>query len=374
MLSLIPHQPNSRHALASGSCRTSHRRAFTLVELLMVIAIIGVIAGLAITGYNVASRTIQKRAIAMEVMNLAQAVESYKLKYDSYPPDGSSRAAFEAHFKGVFPNMAQSEFTAVYRTANSHLHAMDQDGISRTTVMDPAEALVFCLGGFSNDPQYPFTGAGGPILLDLPGPNSTRVPVRSNRLNEPNLRRQYNIDRNEGFFPMSLDRLTAIVDPNQGIVISTDEAELFTGPGQTPDADFMPTYKPRGKSTPVVYFSAATYSVGLYDLTNSTVDRGAAKPLRSDQINTNFTPSNPDKYYRFMNDKTFQIISAGLDDHFGGSKLGTQLFFFPSGKRINVTDSEDIGGNYQESDSTGPSPQLDNVTNFSDGPLEDSLP
>ncbi|MCA9157924.1 MAG: prepilin-type N-terminal cleavage/methylation domain-containing protein, partial [Planctomycetales bacterium] len=68
--------------------RNARRSGFTLVEVLVVIAIIGVLVALIVPAVNMAYRTVQQRAIALECQALAQAVEAYRSKYDDYPPDG----------------------------------------------------------------------------------------------------------------------------------------------------------------------------------------------------------------------------------------------------------------------------------------------
>ncbi len=184
------------------------RSAFTLVEILIVVAIIGILMALAVAGIRAAQRTIQAQAIAMELASLSQSVESYKTKYGSYPPDGSSRAAFESHFRSVFPNILASEFAALYSvgaypTANSNAPVVS--GVP-TGVMDPAEALVFCLGGFSKSATNPFTGPGGPLVAVSGGSY------------------QYNVDRNEPLFPFDQGNLT--LDTSSGLTLSTDEGLL----------------------------------------------------------------------------------------------------------------------------------------------------
>jgi prepilin-type N-terminal cleavage/methylation domain-containing protein len=336
------------------------RSGFTLVELLIVIAIIGILAGLTVTAVSVASKTIQGRAIALEVEALEQAVEAYKTKYQNYPPDGSSRTAFESHFRSVYPQILASEFTDLYSVANSN---------SPTGVMDPAEALVFCLGGLSKSPTKPFTGPGGPLAA-IPGGGF-----------------QYNVDRNEPLFPgFEVERLT--LDTSTGVTISNDEITLgvLNGAGSPIGAnDVLPVYIPKNRAVPFVYFSSATYRVD--SSANNYFNRyagpfGIARPYKSDQVNTKIALTTTlipqrDRYYMYMNDKSFQIISAGLDDDFGGSS--TLFFRFKSGTPLDIAlapGAQPAGANYaEEAGSTaGQISQLDNVTNFSEGTLADALP
>ncbi len=130
----------------------AHRPAFTLVELLMVVTIIGILIGLLLPAVYYGMQTVKKGAIGLELQTLASAVEQYKNKYSQgYPPDGSNAGEFERHYKGIFRQIAASEFTAVAAACNV------VNGAPATAYMDPPEALVFALGGFSTDPVHPFT-------------------------------------------------------------------------------------------------------------------------------------------------------------------------------------------------------------------------
>ena len=113
---------------------------------------------------------VKKKAIALEVQAIASAVNQYKNKYGDFPPDGSNAAAFERHFRKIFPQIQASEFTTLYANVDP------PSGAPATVVMDPAEALVFCLGGYSSNPTQPFTGTGGPLSL-VPG-STERLSVQ----------------------------------------------------------------------------------------------------------------------------------------------------------------------------------------------------
>ncbi len=61
--------------------------AFTLVELLVVISIIAVLAGLVVGIAPAASKRMREARIRAELDALVTAIESYKAKYGVYPPD-----------------------------------------------------------------------------------------------------------------------------------------------------------------------------------------------------------------------------------------------------------------------------------------------
>ena len=153
------------------------RSGFTLIEILVVITIIGVLAGLLLPAVMKAVSTAQEGAYKLEIDTLADAVEKYKNKYGDYPPDGSSWQIMERHLRKAFPQILQTELNlldpALYASqgwsgdpwnVNSNIIAgirndFDQSVVTPTyaaadlKVMDPAEALVFFLGGFSARPS-----------------------------------------------------------------------------------------------------------------------------------------------------------------------------------------------------------------------------
>ncbi len=331
--------------------RTNSRiqRGFTLIEVLMVIAIIGILIGLLVPAVGIALRSVRKNAIAMEVTTIASAIERYKEKYGDYPPDGSNAAVLSRHLRKVFPQIAASEISLLTAGSNA------STGLTGA-VMDPPEALVFFLGGFSDDPVHPFTGAGGPFAAT---PNNSTAPV------------QYNVDRNAPLFEFKQAQLTLEVmqDPGSGspITVSNDETEFGLVTPPSFPGDLIPVYRPAGKRAPIVYFDSRTYTSGTQYNRYQVADLGAARPYLSDNVNT----TSGTAVYRYAEDKTFQLISAGLDDSYGGvissDPTDAVLYRFPSGESVPASATRYIEMAGQ------PSLQLDNATNFSQGVLEDSL-
>jgi prepilin-type N-terminal cleavage/methylation domain-containing protein len=101
--------------------RRSVRTAFTLVELMMVIVIIGILAGLAIPAIMRAISTANEGAYKQEIDTLADAVEKYRTKYGDYPPDGSSWQIMERHLRKAFPQIQQSELNLLNPTTTAAL-------------------------------------------------------------------------------------------------------------------------------------------------------------------------------------------------------------------------------------------------------------
>ncbi len=322
----------------------------------------------------------KKKAFAIEIQTLANAVDQYKNKFGDYPPDGTDTTIFERHCRKLFPKMVPGELAVVAAASNCTV----RPAATGASVMDPPEALVFFLGGFSKDPQHPFTGTGGPLSATT---TTSDVPY------------QYNTDRNEPFyeFPESQLSLVVVKDRNgDDVTISNDESKfgLTTPSGFV--GDVIPVFHAKNKVTPYVYFDSRTYSVGGTFFNNYALggEFGYARPYKEGNdsgyiTNTKVTVSFPvsgaagfaaaDLYYKYANDKTYQIISAGLDDNYGGQAATAGappvMYAYPSGNSIDIRldKNQQNMTRYKDNNAGAPSPQLDNAANFAESLFADAL-
>ena len=333
--------------------RVRNRIGFTLIELLVVISIIAILAGLLIPVIGSVRRRGQVTATVLEIQNLKNAIEQYKQKFGDYPPDGSNAVVFQRHIRIAFPRIAPQEIL------NLNSLILDSHNLA-VTKLDAAEALVFFLGGFSEDPRYPFTGTGGPLTAN----------------------------RNPGLFDFDPTRLSIGVLTNIGtlsdpimVPVSTDETVLHNNPDEW---DIFPVYLPKGMDVPFVYFDSRTYmprSIYAYYVNGVpqavpparyppaewragnphnhpvTSISGIARPYRSDEPRQP-TPGVDPHTYKWINPDAFQIIAAGTDNDFGISDPANNAGFnrhYPS------------GADYSDGDKS-------NITSFSRGTLEDDIP
>jgi len=149
---------------------SSFPNAFTLTELLVVITIIAVLAGL-ITGAAVnALNKAKQAAITLEIQQLDGAFQDFKNEYGAYPPNGMHDGStalmnlvendFVRMFKKAFPR-GQEPLGLIQGLAGTNAAANE----NLLNGMNAAEAMVFWLSGFSSDPQFPISGPGGPSFV-----------------------------------------------------------------------------------------------------------------------------------------------------------------------------------------------------------------
>lgn len=389
---------------------------FTLVEILTVIVIIGILAGIAIPAITGALRAARVGAIRTEVENLNQAVEAYKLKYGDYPPDFSSWAVVQSHYRKIFPDIALSELTLLHRLCDN-LEDDDPNQLTATTTsapfvpsaMDRAEAIIWSLGGLSSDPQLPFTGAGGPLVL-LP-----TVPVATSNATDPAVW-QYNSARDNSLLNLELGDLT-IASPDSTMPISFNNRVQSTDDVVTTTtfADVFPVYKERDEGSPYVYFDSRTYRFdaggGILNGYATTIDGeiDAVRPVLDQNVNANkpvpsasgttyMTRANALDAWLFMNSQTFQILSPGPNGRFGfvadfdGGNPSDQdpvYWQYPAGTLIRALATADdpqdlIVPNVERygldalmpptSDAVREAYEKDNIASFSEKTFEDDLP
>ncbi|MCE2825487.1 MAG: type II secretion system GspH family protein [Verrucomicrobium sp.] len=72
---------------------TRGRAAFTLLELLVVMSIIGILAGMVVGLAPAAATKMKESRVRAELQQLVTLIEAYKARFGVYPPDGIRRVA-----------------------------------------------------------------------------------------------------------------------------------------------------------------------------------------------------------------------------------------------------------------------------------------
>ncbi|EMI55529.1 type II secretion system protein [Rhodopirellula sallentina] len=356
----------------------------------MVIVIIGILMGIAIPAITIGLTRAKTTAIKMELNSIASAIDQYQLTYGDYPPDFSDKSVVDRHYRKLFPRMSADDAGL--------LDAMIGTGASfDASAIDRAEALVWCLGGYSKDVQRPFTGPGGP--LEWVGSGTYDAAASTERQKPSNY--QINTDRTNKLFDFDAARLT-IGSVNASAALSPTNRYLSSEESGT--GDLAATYIAREDGAPFVYFDARTYrkedaTLGMNGFGHS--EFGFVRPYVSDTPKNVTTSGNFASLtaalssWEFMNPDTFQVISAGLDDNFGSVNLvdnslltdtvDRPLYFqYPSGEAIAPQTGVSTPGGlkvsgvskYQDGAIGSGLENFtpDNITNFSNAAIVDDLP
>jgi len=128
-------------------------RAFTLVELLVVIGILALLAALLVPTVMTALRTTRNAAIRSEINMLQMAMLNYQSEYGVLPPctEGTGGSRLPArHLRRLFPRCPNVD------------QQLNQPGAVSIT---PQSALVSWLGGFTPDPTSPLLPPAARVRL-----------------------------------------------------------------------------------------------------------------------------------------------------------------------------------------------------------------
>jgi prepilin-type N-terminal cleavage/methylation domain-containing protein len=130
------------------ACSPSGRRGVTLVELLVVIAVIGGILGLLLPTLQGAIQSARNAAIKTEVDMLHMAIMNYKNEYGNFPPswdprNGSAGSGSSVrHLRRLFVRCGNPD---------AQLNA----ALGAGTPLTPINSMGFWLLGFTGDPENP---------------------------------------------------------------------------------------------------------------------------------------------------------------------------------------------------------------------------
>ena len=105
------------------------RNGFTLIELMIVVAIIAIIMAIALPSYNQYKKRVNRADVQVEMMNIAQRLESHKLANYKYPI-----TTITSFYGGnVFPQTGTALFTLAFTTSNANTWVMTATPISTSS-------------------------------------------------------------------------------------------------------------------------------------------------------------------------------------------------------------------------------------------------
>jgi len=357
-----------RASLVRRSAAAS-RGAFTLTELLIVIAIIAVLAALSTAAAIGALRRSKQSQIQLEIETLQAALEEFHQKYNAYPPTLTRNTLppivltkhplghsfqptdIERLFKIAFPK--HRERKEVLRAMAGTPYSVTLPGQKHVLAsgMNADEALVFWLRGFSDDAVYPLSGAGGPSFTDADGDGDGRLEASDERLE--NRKRLFDFDL-ERLGPRTADGALDDAAFEAGNA-AVGRYLLYEDPrnGQVRRINLW-NYHPKSSSEPYVYFDVSRHEPT--DLFES--GSGALGKLYTVHPVTKLregATTLADKNIVFVNSGKFQIMHPGLDGAWGDfSPFRSVELAWPAGPFIGE--------------------MADTLSNFGDGRFDEDMP
>lgn len=351
--------------------------AFTLVELLIVIAIIGVLASLITAAAFRAVDAANRAAIKLEIDQISNALAEFKNEYGAYPPNvfpggstdlGLTPAEINANgqrlvraLRKAFPR--SSEFNVGSGAVTDNVSVIANDGLS------PAEALVFWLQGFSSDPARPLSGTDLTVTtIEDINPVDQSTDTVDIVLTMDTYRPRYEFDKGRLRISRNADgtRRFLSVQRENGDTIQIQLYEYF----------------PSGSQEPLVYFDTSRQNPLQVSQNWETTEFFYSSPRSSGghiifplkQVKANAPPidsmaSPKQQFLEYVQQGKFQILHCGTDDFWGDFSNG------PNGAGGELT----VGAS-----NTDEIPDLlfpvgpfigdnsDTLTNFSTGTLEAS--
>jgi prepilin-type N-terminal cleavage/methylation domain-containing protein len=299
---------NLKSQISDIKSQARRSRGFTLVEILVVIAIIGLLAALLLPALGAAQLSARRTTVRIEMTQLVAAIDNFKnsIGAGNYPPDGTNPADTVRFMKAAFKNCPASN----YPTQLTATFAANSPNFG------PNTALVFWLGGaqdtsgqfvgFSANPQNPFDSSPSrlPISFDL-GKVGTSQLVANGAMTGGGI--------GTGFV-WNLYQLV----PKNGMA--------------------------QGSSAPYLYFKPVG---GVY--TTTAIQLNVAGATQTTAPYADSTSGTPPTAY--VNPKTYQLLCPGLDGKYGAyaNAALTSCPQYPAGTNYDTANG------------------LDDMTNFSNG-------
>jgi len=305
-----------------------------------VIAIIAMLAALVVPAVFSAIASTRNAKTKAEVDMLHMALMNYKNEYGSFPPANmknlwdstsspnqvnKSHPAYK-HLAKIFPRL--SELTTA---------AGPYDEISQ---LSPAQALVFWLRGFYDNPEYPLTNGG--------------TPGTRKKLFEFDEMRFYACST---YLFDGTPQTFASRGSSGAAGMSADNPVYFTGHPSC--------------GLPYVYFDTRCYdNAPASDIAYAATNAAGDSSIASTYINS-LPVANGTWAQQHMAGDTFQIIAAGKDGLYGNSVINQAAY--PTTTAYTLTWLGNARTYVPVTDPVNGKGHADNLTNFADRQLADAI-